>query len=81
MIPLGSSGIPLPSVMSAVGQLVCAAEQGGKMGEELRVCPCCRRAASIRGRAGLGLSARLSAATSPSLRLKHLRIEEVRAPM
>lgn len=40
MIALGSLGIPLKSVMSAVGQQVCAAGQGEKMGEELMVCPC-----------------------------------------
>lgn len=40
MIALGSLGIPLKSVMSAVGQQVCAAGQGEKMGEELMVRPC-----------------------------------------
>lgn len=39
MIALGNLGIPLKSVMSAVGQHVCAAGQGEKMGEELMVCP------------------------------------------
>lgn len=39
VIALGSLGIPLKSVMSAVGQYVCAAGQGEKMGEELMICP------------------------------------------
>lgn len=55
VMALGSSRMPLQSVMSAVGQLVCAAGRGEKMGEELRGCPRYPWAACIRGGRGLSL--------------------------